>query len=89
MNGGNGSGCGCCSCGCLGCLAPLIAIILIFGMIFAFLVPMNHNYQQMMPDDFQEHYPEFNDGTGIPAEKGSILPVYELSEPIAIACAAF
>jgi len=50
---------------------------------------MNHNYQQMMPDDFQEHYPEFNDGTGIPAEKGLILPVYELSEPIAIACAAF
>lgn len=89
MDGGSGSGCGCCSCGCLGCLAPIIATILAIGMIFAIFAPGNHNFQNMMPDDFQEYFPEFNDGTGIPIDKGSIQPCYELSEPVAITYAAF
>lgn len=80
MDGGSGSGCGCCSCGCLGCLAPFIAIIVAIMMIFALFAPMNRDFQHMIPDDFQEYYPDFNDGTSIPAGQGSILPCYQLSE---------
>ena len=88
MDGGSGSGCACCSCGC-GCLAFLVAIILVIGITFAFFVPTNHNYEYMVPDEFQEYYPEFDDGTSIPSDKGSILPAYELSESFAITYAAF
>ncbi len=83
MDGGSGSGCGCCSCGCLGCLAPFIAVILAIMMIFALFAPTNHRFEQMIPDDFQQYYPDSNDGTGIPADKGSILPTYELIESFA------
>ena len=79
MDGGSGSGCGCCSCGCLGCLAPFIAIGLVIMMMFAIFAPMNRDFQHMIPDDFQEYSPEFNDGTIIPTDKGSILPCYQLS----------
>ena len=89
MDGGSGSGCGCCSCGCLGCLAPLIAIILAIIMIFAVLVPGNRNFEHMIPDYFDEYYPDINDGTGIPIEKGSILPTYGLSEALAAASVEF
>ncbi len=79
MDGGSGSGCACCSCGC-GCLVVIIAIIVVIGMIFAFISPMNHDFQNMMPDNFHEFYPEFDDGTSIPSLMGSNLPGYELSE---------
>lgn len=88
MDGGSGSGCACCSCGC-GCLVVLIAIILAFGMLFAVFTQMNRNYEHMIPDEFQEYYPDFDDGTGIPSMKGSILPAYELSESFAVSYAAF
>ena len=88
MDGGSGSGCACCSCGC-GCLVVMIAIIVAVGMLFAFFVPTNHNYEYMIPDEFEEYYPEFDDGTSIPSDKGSILPVYELSEAFSITYAAF
>jgi len=89
MDGGSGSGCGCCSCGCLGCLAPFIAIVLVIMMMFAMFAPMNRDFQHMIPDDFQEFSPEFNDGTIIPADKGSIQLCYELSESFTITYAAF
>lgn len=88
MDGGSGSGCGCCSCGCLGCLMPIIATVLVFGLIFAIFTPMNHDFQNMtpedfqnmMPDDFQEYFPDFNDGSRIPWGKGLVAPCYELSD---------
>jgi hypothetical protein len=89
MDGGSGSGCGCCSCGCLGCLTPIIAIIMAIMMIFAVFTPMNRNFDHMNPNFFDEYYPDSNDGTGIPADKGSLLPVYELSESFTITFAAF
>ena len=82
MNGKSGSGCGCCGCGC-GCLVFLVAIILAMGMIFAIFAPMNHKYKYMTPNNFDEHYPEIHDGTAIPANRGFILPAYELSESFA------
>jgi hypothetical protein len=88
MDGGSGSGCGCCGCGC-GCLVFLVAIILAMGMIFAMFAPMNRNFEHRFPDEIQEYYPDFNDGTGIPADKGSILPVYEISVSFAVTCTAF
>ncbi len=84
MDGGSGSGCGCCSCGCLGCLAPIIAAILVIGMIFAIFAPMNHDFHDMMPDDYQEYFPDFNDGTSIPSGKGLAVPCYQLSDSSAI-----
>jgi len=78
MDGGSGSGCGCCSCGC-GCLTVLIAIIVALVMIFAFFAPVNHNYEHRIPDNFQEYSPEFNDGTIIPTDEGSVMPCYLLS----------
>jgi len=45
---------------------------------------MNHNFEHMTPDYFDEYYPDTNDGTAIPADKGSILPAYELSESFAV-----
>ena len=84
MDGRSGSGCGCCSCGCLGCLAPLIAIIMAIIMIFAVLAPWNRNFEHMIPNDFQEYFPDFNNGSSIPAEKGTILPCYEFAEFSAI-----
>ena len=89
MDGGRGSGYGCCSCGCLGCLAPFIAIILAIMLVFAIFAPMNRNFEHMIPDDFQEFTPDFNDGTGIPANKGSILPAYELSESYSVVSVEF
>ncbi len=80
MDGGSGRGCGCCSCGCLGCLVPFIAIIIAIIMIFAFFAPVNHNFEYMIPDDFQEYHPDFNDGTSIPTDQGSVLTCYEFSE---------
>jgi|GEM_PF-1726957 hypothetical protein len=80
MDGGSGSGCGCCSCGCLGCLAPFIAIIMVIMMIFAIFAPMNRDFEHMIPDNFQEYYPDFNDGTSIPTDKGSVMPCYQFSE---------
>ena len=88
MDGGSGSGCGCCGCGC-GCLVVFVAIIVAIVLIFGLIVPMNHNYEYMVPDEFQEYYPDFNDGSSIPADKETILPCYELSEPFAVTYAAF
>lgn len=81
MEGGSGSGCACCSCGCL---VFFVVIIVAIVLIFAFFVPINQNYQYRIPDEFQEYYPDFNDGSGIPSGKRSVLPNYELSEPSAI-----
>ena len=43
----------------------------------------------MTPDYFDEYYPDTNDGTTIPADKGSILPAYELSESFAVVSVDF
>lgn len=88
MNGKSGSGCGCCGCGC-GCLVFLVAIFLVLGMVFAIFAPINHNFEHMTPDYFDEYYPDTNDGTAIPADKGSILPAYELSESFAVVSVDF
>lgn len=89
MDGGRGSGCGCCSCGCLGCLMPLIAIVIVMMVIFGLFVPMNRNYQHMIPDTWDEYYPDINDGTNLPTDKGALLPAYELSEALMVSYAAF
>lgn len=81
MEGGSGSGCACCSCGCL---VFFVAIIVAIVLIFAFFVPINQNYQYRIPDEFQEYYPVFNDGSGIRSGKRSVLLNYELSVPSAI-----
>ena len=59
------------------------------GMVFAIFAPMNHNFEHMTPDNFDEYYPDTNDGTAIPADKGSILPAYELSESFAVVSVDF
>lgn len=89
MDGGSGSGCGCCSCGCLGCLAPIVAVILVIMLIFGFFMPMNHNFDSMYPDYYDEYYPDLNDGTGFPTDKGTIQPVYKLAETTTVTYAAF
>jgi hypothetical protein len=43
----------------------------------------------MIPDYFDEYYPDMPDGTYIPVEKGSILPTYELSGAFAAASVEF
>ena len=86
MEGGSGSGCACCGCGCL---VLLIAIIVAVVMIFAFVGPTNSDYQQLIPDEFQEFYPDLEDGTGIPSNNGSILPGYDLSATYSISYTAF
>ena len=89
MDGGSGSGCGCCGCGGCGCLLFFVALIVAIMMVFALFAPMNHNYEHMIPDEFQEFYPDFNDGTLVPSDEASILPAYELTESFAQPCAAF
>jgi len=43
----------------------------------------------MIPDYFDEYYPDINDSTYIPVEKGFILPIYELSGAFAVASGEF
>ena len=62
---------------------------LVLGMVFAIFAPMNHNFEHMTPDNFDEYYPDTSDGTAIPADKGSILPAYELSESFAVVSVDF
>ena len=70
-------------------VSSLVAIFLVLGMVFAIFAPMNHNFEHMTPDYFDEYYPDTNDGTTIPADKGSILPAYELSESFAVVSVDF
>lgn len=77
MDGGSGSGCACCSCGCL---LFFIAIIVAIVMVFALFVLMNNNYGYVIPDEFQEYSPDFNDGSVFPSVNRSVRPIYELSE---------
>ena len=86
MEGGSGSGCACCGCGCL---VLLIAIIVAVVMIFAFVVPTNYDYQQLIPDEFQEFYPDLEDGTGIPSHNRSVLTDYDLSASYSMSYPAF
>lgn len=80
MDSGSGSGCGCCGCGGCGCLVLVIAIIVAVVMVFAIFVPMNHNYDHMIPDDYQEYYPDLDDGTRSPSHQDSIQLCYHLTE---------
>jgi len=86
MEGGSGSGCACCGCGYL---VLFIAIVVAIVMIFVFVVPTDSDYEQLIPDEFQEFYPDLEDGTGIPSNNGSIQPGYALSASYSMSYTAF
>ncbi len=75
------NGCGCCGCGCgCGCLMFIIAMVLVMGLVFAILMPGHQNFEQMIPDTFDEYYPHFNNSIEPNYGTGSFLPLYGLSE---------
>jgi len=78
------SGCGCCGCGCLGCLLPVIVIIMVIAMVFSIFTPMNHHFEYMIPDDFQNYFPDFDGSSSLPSDEGATAVRYELRELSAI-----
>ncbi len=76
-----GKGCACCSCGCFGCLMPIIAAIVVIGLLLAIFAPFTHEYQHMIPDDFRQIFPDINEGTRLPSHEGMVAPVYDWNWP--------
>ena len=58
----------------------IIAMVLVMGLVFAILMPGHQNFEQMIPDTFDEYYPHFNNSIEPNYGTGSFLPLYGLSE---------